>query len=95
MTDGPALTVNRAVMEKNGSRQLVYFWFVQRGRPLTSLYQLKLFVFWDALTKHRTDGALIRIITPVYPNEPLTAAEQRLQDFTHQIGPRLKEHIPE
>jgi hypothetical protein len=26
---------------------------------------MKFFTFWDSLTKQRTDGALVRIITPV------------------------------
>ena len=69
------MKVNRAVMEKMGYRQLVYYWFLQRGRVLTNAYELKWFVFWDALTKHRTDGALVRVITPVYEDEGLGEAE--------------------
>jgi EpsI family protein len=82
-------------MEKEGQRELAYYWFPMRGRILTSLYQLKIYNFWDALTKQRTDGALVRIITPVYPNESLQDAEVRLQEFTALIVPVLKEYIPE
>jgi exosortase D (VPLPA-CTERM-specific) len=83
------MQVNRAFMEKGGSRQLIYFWFPQRGRILTSLYQVKLYSFWDALTRRRTDGALVRIITPVTPPEKLSDAEARLQNFTQQVAPSL------
>ena len=88
------MTVNRALMEKSGFRQLTYYWFLQRGRVLTNAYQLKIFSFWDALTKQRTDGALVRVITPVYEFESLENAETRLQAFMRKVVPVLKEYIP-
>ncbi len=93
--DGKFMRINRAFMEKTGARELTYYWFAQRGRILTNLYQVKFYSFWDALTKHRTDGALIRLITPVYPNEKLEDAEARLQGFTKEIVPVLRDFIPE
>ena len=92
--DGRMMKVNRAIMEKSGRRQLMYFWFPQRGRILTSLLQVKIYSFWDALTRQRTDGALVRIITPVYESERLEDAEKRLQGFTREIAPALGEFIP-
>jgi exosortase D (VPLPA-CTERM-specific) len=92
--DGRTMEVNRALMEKSGRRQLMYFWFPQRGRILTSLIQVKIYSFWDALTRQRTDGALVRIITPVYESERLEDAEKRLQRFIREIAPALGEFIP-
>ena len=86
--------VRRALMEKLGERELAYFWFAQRGRVLTSAYELKLWVFWDALTKHRTDGALVRIITPAYEGERLEDAEARLEEFARQVVPVLEGFVP-
>ena len=88
------MPVNRALMEKAGQRQLSYFWFPQRGRVLTNAYQLKLFTFWDSLTRQRTDGALVRLITPIYEREEVADAEQRLQAFTRDIIPVLDQFIP-
>jgi len=65
-----------------------------RGGVLTKLYQIKLYTFWDSLTRQRTDGALVRIITPVNPGEQLDNAEERLKAFTEQILPVLDEYIP-
>ncbi|MBN2034954.1 MAG: VPLPA-CTERM-specific exosortase XrtD [Deltaproteobacteria bacterium] len=90
----PSITINRAFMENAGQRQLSYFWFPQRGRVLTNAYQLKLFAFWDALTKQRTDGALVRLITPVYGGEEVADAEERLAAFTQEILPILDQFIP-
>jgi exosortase D (VPLPA-CTERM-specific) len=91
---GKSMRVNRALMVKNDYRQLAYFWFPQRGRILTSLPQVKLYAFWDALTKQRTDGALVRVITPVGDGEKIEQAEKRLADFVRVIEPVLEEFIP-
>ncbi len=61
---------------------------------LTNLYEVKLFGFWDALTRRRSDGALVRLITPVYQNESVQDADARLQGFTKLIVPVLDEFIP-
>ena len=90
-----SIRVNRALMQKGDFKQLSYFWFPQRGRILTNAYQLKLFAFWDALIKQRTDGALVRLITPVYEFEGTKEAEKRLQAFTGQIIPVFSEFIPD
>ena len=88
------ITVNRAFMEKPGVKELVYFWFPMRGRVLTKLYEVKLANFWDAMTKQRTDGALVRVITPVYKNESMGEAEERLAGFTRELVPILDQFIP-
>jgi EpsI family protein len=94
--DGPtaSMTVNKAFMEKGSQKQLSYFWFPQRDRVLTNAWELKLYNFWDALTRQRTDGALVRLITPVYPNETAAQAENRLTDFTRLILPVLNDYLP-
>jgi len=91
---GKSIRVNRALMVKNDFKQLSYFWFPQRGRILTSLPQVKLYAFWDALTRQRTDGALVRIITPVEGGEDIEQAEKRLTGFVRVIQPVLDEFIP-
>ena len=92
--EGSFMLVNRAFMQKTGHKQLVYYWFAQRGRILTNAYQLKIFTFWDALTKQRTDGALVRVITPVYESEQPEDAEARLQAFVNDIVPFIEEYVP-
>ena len=93
--NGSKMTVKRAFIENAGAKQLTYYWFQQRGRILRNLYELKIYGFWDALTRRRTDGALVRLITPVYANEELRDAEARLQGFTKEIVPLLDEYIPQ
>jgi len=91
---GGSMSVRRAYMQKGAYRQLSYYWFPQRGRILTNAYQLKIYNFWDALTKHRTDGALVRVITPVYEGEGPQKAEERLQGFVREVVPILNQYLP-
>jgi EpsI family protein len=88
------IKVNRAIMEKSGQRMISYFWFPARGRILTNAWELKFYTFWDFLTRQRSDGALVRLITPVLQGEQVEDAEKRLQDFTRHIVPVLNEFIP-
>ena len=92
-TDGNP-EINRAVMQMGSLKQISYYWFVARGRILKNAYQLKIYNFWDALTKQRTDGALVRLITKVYEDENIEAADVRLKQFVKDIFPVLEEHIP-
>jgi EpsI family protein len=55
---------------------------------------MKIYAFWDALTRQRTDGALVRVITPVLQGEQVEDAEARLQGFTREIVPVLEDYIP-
>ncbi len=87
------MEVNRAVMQKGNFKQLTYYWFPQRGRNLTNAYQMKFFAFWDALTRQRTDGSLVRLITPI--NQSEQEAEKRLQQFTADVIPTLNTFLPE
>ena len=93
--NGHALQVNRTVIQMGEHRQLVYYWFQQRGRNLTNEYLVKWFLFWDALTRNRTDGALIRLTTQVGPTETINDADHRLTDFVKTVNPYLRNHIPE
>ena len=68
---------------------------VPSARAYTAqLWQLKFFNFWDALTMKRSDGALVRIITPLSKNEDAEIADKRLQQFTHLISPTLRDFLP-
>ena len=89
-----SITVMRALIERGTSTELVYFWFNQRGRILTNPYEMKIYNIWDALTKKRTDGALVRVITPMAVSEKVDDADKRLKSFIRDMIPTLNEFIP-
>ena len=86
--------VNRAVIQKGLSKQLVYYWFEQRGKRFTNDYTAKLSVLIDSLTMGRTDGALVRYVTPISADETEADAEARLQRLVAQSLPALPRFVP-
>jgi exosortase D (VPLPA-CTERM-specific) len=92
-SDG-AFEVNRVIIERGGQRQLVYYWFEQRGRRIANEYWMKWYLLVDALVRNRSDGALVRVTTVIRPFEAPADADQRIQDFMKLAVPRLAAHVP-
>lgn len=74
---------------------MVYYWFQQRGRAVTNEYVVKWLIFWDSLTRNRTDGALVRLVVPVPDGVELAAAESQLVEFLRDFHGVLGRHIPD
>ena len=87
--------MNRAVIQKGLSKQLVYYWFEQRGKRMTNDYVVKVSVVWDSLTMGRSDGALVRFVTPIEVGETEAAAEARMQRFMAVLLGQLPRFVPE
>ena len=89
-----SITVNRSLISLGENRILVYYWFQGRGRIVTNEYLAKWFIFWDAITRNRTDGALVRVTTPVKELTDVESADRRLAEFIRLAAPRLAYYIP-
>jgi exosortase D (VPLPA-CTERM-specific) len=93
MAGGRPLRVNRTLIELGNQRQLVYYWFQQRGRIITNEFAVKWYLFWDALTLHRTDGAMVRLITPLPASGSEAAADGRLVELASQVERELPRFV--
>ena len=91
---GQSLTVNRAVIQKGMEQQLVYYWFEQRGHSLTSDYAAKALTVVDSVARGRTDGALVRVTTPMNLSASPEDADARLADFLRSTFPALQTYLP-
>jgi exosortase D (VPLPA-CTERM-specific) len=87
--------VNRVLIEKGGQKQLVYYWFMERGRRLTNEYVVRWYLFWDALTRNRTDGALVRLVVPIPKGGSEADADATLANFATQTEPALARYVPD
>ena len=85
---------NRVIIENGDSRDLVYYWFDERGRPVADEYWAKWYLLTDSIVKNRTDGALIRLTTHIGAGESEESADERLQSFMKVALPRLIEFLP-
>jgi exosortase D (VPLPA-CTERM-specific) len=87
--------VNRTVINKDNHRQVVYYWFEQRGRHMANEYYMKWYLLKDAILRNRTDGALVRVTTYLRPTENESAADERLLSFLHDSLPALNSYVPD
>ena len=90
-----AVPINRLLIQKGEYKQLVYYWFQGRGRNITNEYLVKWYIFWDALTRNRTDGALVRLTTFLQPGDDPADGDKRLMAFLKQVADPLRDYIPE
>jgi EpsI family protein len=93
--NGEDYIVNRSVIAMGDARQLVYYWFVERGRVQANEYLVRWYIFWDALTQNRTDGALVRVTTMVRDISEMDQADRRLEEFVRVIDPKLAYYLPQ
>jgi hypothetical protein len=49
----------------------------------------------DMIFRQRSDGALVRLVTPTVPGEPDAVADQRLAAFASELVPRLPDYVPD
>ncbi|MDH3281230.1 MAG: VPLPA-CTERM-specific exosortase XrtD [Gammaproteobacteria bacterium] len=88
------LHFNRVVIRRGEERQLVYYWFQQRGRLIANEYLAKWYLFRDAAFRNRTDGALVRLTTPVAKEHDLAVADARLRKLASKFVHALDAYVP-
>ena len=92
--DGSSFPVNRYVVAKTGARQLVLYWFQAHGRAVASEYWAKYYLVSDAIHMNRSDGGLVRLMTPMLHEESADAAQARIMELGSQLLPLLDNYIP-
>jgi EpsI family protein len=87
------MAVNQVLIQKGLEEQVVFYWYQDRGRVIASEYWAKAYLVWDAMTRNRTDGALVRIMIPVYKSREQAIATGI--QFLQAASPLLTEgHLP-
>ncbi len=86
-------TIKKALIQKGSERQIVLYWFQNRGRLISSEYWEKIYLVLDAVFKQRRDGSFIRIIGPELRSED-GVLERALLDFAKQTVLLADEFIP-
>ncbi len=91
--DGPK-TVNLYVISKGLDRQVALYWYQAHGRIIASEYWARIYLVSDAISMNRSDGSLLRVITPVNGDEPLESATARARSFSEQLLRVLDPYVP-
>jgi EpsI family protein len=90
----PAFQINRAIIQLGATREVVYYWFDEHGRHVTNEYLARWYLFWDAFTKHRTDGALVRFVAALPAGADEAQADARIMSLAARIEPTLARYVP-
>ncbi len=91
---GSPLRVNRALIQKGNTTQVVYYWFEGRNRDITNEYLAKWYVFLDSLLHSRSDGALVRVVAYVPDASQIAQADAQLEKFVQDFYPLLSRYVP-
>ena len=89
---GRVVRVNQFVIQKGLDRQVVLYWYQGRGRVIANEYANKAFLMLDAARLHRTNGGLVRMMTPVVSTPD--AAKAELAAFASRVFPMLDRYLP-
>jgi exosortase D (VPLPA-CTERM-specific) len=87
--------INRAIIQRGETRMMVYYWFEQKGRHIAWDFAAKYWLMVDGIRTGRTDGALVRLTTPILRGEGDEAAEARLKSMLVELQAPLPRFIPE
>ncbi len=86
--------VGEYVITNGTYKQVVLYWYLAHGRSIANDYVAKAYMMADAVRWNRTDGALVRLVTPLQPDESLPSAQARLIKFADRLVPILPRFIP-
>jgi exosortase D (VPLPA-CTERM-specific) len=89
-----AFPINRAIIQKGESRLLVYYWFEQYGGRQAWDFLAKAALLRDGIVHGRTDGALVRVITPITPGAPVSEADDRIMEVLRPLVADLSAYVP-
>ena len=90
---GERLVVNRGVIANGMQRMVMYFWMEMRGQSLHEAQYVKFVNLRDSLLEGRSDGALVRLFTPIGPDETPADADRRLHEMLERAYPHLAPHV--
>ncbi|HVL66391.1 MAG TPA: EpsI family protein [Vicinamibacterales bacterium] len=88
---GRQVPVNHYVIQKGLDRQVVLYWYQGRGRVIANEFHNKALLMWDAATLRRTNGGLVRIISPHAETADATPGALA---FAKALIPRLERLMP-
>ena len=87
------ITVNRYLIQKDRSIQLVFYWYDAQGQPIAGEIPAKIQTVKSAIFRNRTDGALIRISSPIYGDVKETS--DLVVKYVQALYPNLGDYLPD
>lgn len=89
---GAPFVANRYIVQNGTAREVLIYWYQGRGRVQTSEYWAKIATVADGIRLRRSDGAMIRIMTPAGPSE--AEASAAAAEIAGQVSSQLPAFVP-
>ena len=89
----PAFVANKYVIQNGDHKELLIYWYQGRGRAVASEYWGKIYTVLDSVQRRRSDGAMVRITTPIESSE--ADALSASVDLAAEASSILPEFIPD
>jgi exosortase D (VPLPA-CTERM-specific) len=89
------IKANWMVIQKNEAKRLVLYWYQARGRSFSGEISNHFVQVRSLIQDGRTEGAVVRITTPVWGDENLKQAQERIRDFSGHVYLELAEILPD
>lgn len=90
---GTYFVANHYLVQKDEMMQDVIYWYQANHRMFASEYWGKIYLVLDAITKNRTDGAIIRL-TSFRRSKTDTENLETMRQFAKQLSADLPEVLP-
>ena len=87
------ITVNRYLIQKDRDQQVVLYWYQSQGRAIAGEMAARVQLVKNSIARHRTDGALVRVSSPVYGSVQDTS--DRLVRYVQAMYPALGDYLPD
>ena len=91
---GATFNANRYVVQRGDDRQIMIYWYQGRGRVNTSEYSEKIYTVLDSITTGRSDGSMVRVLTPVYTDETDSQAVESAKNFAAAVYDVIPPFVP-
>ncbi|HEY3839198.1 MAG TPA: EpsI family protein [Bryobacteraceae bacterium] len=87
------IKINRFVISKAENTSLVLYWYQSHGRVVANEFAAKFYLVADSLRYHRSDTALVRVVTPVI-HDDLPTALNNATTFVQAVFPAVYHYLP-
>lgn len=89
----PPITVNKYLLQKGGSRELVLYWYQSRNTVTAGEIPARIQMVKNSLFSNRSDGAIVRVTSSVAGS--VEATTQVLTEYIRQLSPVLQQYLPQ
>jgi EpsI family protein len=92
-SQGHEFQPHEGLVEKQGDRRLVIWWYYAGARPLENRIRYVYALLAMSSLTGRRDGSMVRLETPVYGDDDVEA-RRSIQEFQQEFLPRLDKALP-